>query len=307
MTVTGYGYLGLMGIGEEATYGTEVAAQFRVPFISSTLDDDQALVSDVSLQGRPGMPPPDHGSISAKGNIIAMMRYNNNNLLLKHCLGQHVGGVYDLHTPREGLGLTIPIDKQVSIWTFLGGKVSQWELDSSIARVSQTATMVCQKLVRNTGINNLAHLQSLADPSLNLLHRQLSFQMGPQTGTLSVADAWDISVLKFVMARHVDELFTNSLYMHEPLDNAYPTATLSITLPHYQTDQFKQWEQDGVLLHARAIWSNGTSTFELAMSSLSVSNAPVPTSGPGLLSQVVTLQGADDGDPAHPMVRCTAT
>lgn len=291
---TGFGYLNILGIGEESTYGTEVAATQRAPLLSTDLDDQLQLYSDETLQGRAAMRPPDAGHIIVAGSVSTRLRYTLANLLLKHGLGALAAGRYTLASTRENLGLTLAVDKGVSPVAYLGCKVSDLTLTSELERVMLDATIRGRSVVRPSTTNTAAVLAALANSDTNVLHRHMNFRLGDLADALASGDEVGVTSLTWAVTRPVDETYTNQgQTIVQPLDNGFPEMSLEIVVPRHTTDQYKTWQNAGTALQARAFWQSGARSIELLLMSLFIQDAPVPTPGAELLSTTVTLMATE--------------
>jgi len=276
-------------------YGVEATATQRLPMISETLDDVQALNRDVSLQGRGFERPPDPGTIGVQGDVACYLRYTPRKLLLKQFFGLYASGKYTLSPQRKGKGLTLAVNEQISVKTAIGCKVSQIVLASSLTDVRLTATIIGQTLIRNSSKNTLAVLQQLADSDRNLLHRHLTFLIGDQVNALNTTDdhTFRPGTYTLTMAMPHDQVFIDSPYADEPLDNGFPTYTLAIAVPRHLTDVFKTWQAANTGLQAQATWTNGTNTLVVLLQSLNLQTAPITTPGPGVRAITLTLHASE--------------
>jgi hypothetical protein len=239
--------------------------------------------------------PPDPGTVAVGGDVVAQMRYTRNNLWLKHLLGSFTNGQYKLADTREGMGLSIAVDKQVSPWGISGGKLSQVVIASAIDRVTLTATIVARHIERPSTVNSFAVLRALPySADTNVLQRHLTFWLGDLQNALNVGDVWHPTGLTVTLARPVDQVFTDEgPEIIEPLDSGFPTFTMAFPLARHMSDQFKDWQAGHTPLQARAYWTNGPHSLEIIFPSLHLQTAPTPTTGPGPLGTTVTLHASE--------------
>lgn len=276
------------------TYGTEVRVTQRVPLLSTTVDDVQVLNRSVALEGRAFERPPDAGIVNVTGDVVAQLRYGENNLLLKHLMGSLVGKQYRFTPTRLGMGLTMAVDKQVSPWGIYGTKLSQLVLASTIERVTLTATTVGQNIVRPSLLNTQAVLRALENSDANVLHRHLVLYIGDLVDALSGSDRFRPTALTVTMQRPVDTVHVDAQEMIEPAENGVPTFSLVMPLARHMTDQFKTWQKNNTALQARAYWTNGVHGIEILLGSIHVQTDPIPTAGPGPLVNTVTFHVSED-------------
>jgi hypothetical protein len=289
------GYRVIMGLGDESAWGTEAVATQRVPLISTTLDGNPALLRSVTLEGRYAERPPDQGNIVTGGDLVEQLRYSLGNLLLKHTFGSLVSGVYTLGS-RRGLGLTIAVDKQISVSTFTGGKIGQFVLASTLERVSATYTVQARQDNRASVLNTQAVLQALEDCNDNVLHRHLNWRVGTQAAALTSLNEVAVPSWTWTLARPIDQVFTNEGQSEiEAADNGFPTCTIAFPTARHISNQWKDWQDAFTPLQARAFFTDPASArrFEILFPSVYIQSDPVPVAGPGVLTDTITLHATE--------------
>lgn len=268
--VTAHGFQGVMGVAEEATLGTPLAATQKVPFRSESFKSQFNHVQDSSLAGPAARPISQQGTRIAEGGLEFHLRYTLSNLILKHFFGQldidtPAAGTntYSLIPALDGLGLTLAIDKQVAVWEHTGVKLSDMTISGS---PTDGVIISADGFFINTDyasvINTTASLAALTQPGPIGLYQDMTFWIGDQVDALSSADAFCPSSFELNINRGLSPTEVNKTDRLEALENAFRETQLTIEIPRYDTDSqvFLDWHNNHTQLQALITMSDGTNS-----------------------------------------------
>ena len=267
---TAHGFQGIMGVGEEVTVGTPVAATQKVPFRSESFKSQHNHVMDSSLAGPAARPISQQGTRIAEGGVEFHLRYTLQELILKHFFGQ-----LDLDTPSVGINtyslipaidetsLTVAIDKNVAVWENAGVKLGDFTLSGSPTDgviISAEGFFVDTDFA--SVLNTTASLEALAQPGPIGLYQDMTFWIGDLADALSSADAYCPSSFELSINRQLAATEVNKYDRLEALENGFRETTLTIEIPRYDTasQQFITWHRDHEQLQAIITMSDGVNT-----------------------------------------------
>jgi hypothetical protein len=281
---TGRGYAGLLGVGSESTWGTEVVATQRVPFLSESITDVFTMIQDESLEGKQARRYADQGPEDLAGTIDSNFRYTNSQLLLSAFFGQLTAGKYTMLETTESVSRTLAIEKVVSVHTYTGVKVNQITIAGTPTdRVTIAYDVIAKDAIRTSVTNTSGVLSALTDTAENILFTELNFRIGDLVDALVVGDEMGISAFELMVNRNLDQVHTNqSRLVIEPLENGRREGTFKITIPRYQAQTFLGWKDSHTKLQARLNFTNGTNTKEILLPEMLITSVDPLVSGPEL-------------------------
>lgn len=296
---TSHGFQGVMGVGEESTVGTPVAATQKVPFRSESLKDQHNHVLDSSLAGPAARPISQQGTKIAEGGIEFHLRYTLQQLILKHFFGlleidtPSVGiNTYSLIPAIDGLSLTVAIDKQVKVWEHAGVKLSDFSISGNPTDgVIVSADGFFVDTDYESVLNTTASLAALAQPGPIGLYQDMTFWIGDLADALSASDAYCPSSFELSINRGLEPTEVNKYDRLEALENAFRETQLTIEIPRYDTgaQQFITWHENHTQLQAIITMSDGTNDKTIYIPNMLLMSFDAEMSGPEFPTIPVTF------------------
>jgi hypothetical protein len=294
---TARGFQQIMGLKAETTLGTAVAVNYKVPFVSDTFDQQFTHIQNAALVGS-GAPLNSIQSVRhVPGGFTAYLTYDLIHPVLKHFFGNYtpVAGAgderYVMQETLDGLGLTVAINKQVSVHEYAGFKVGEFTLTGTPAdgiRYSVAGMATARSL--SSVLNTSGVLAALAEPATSARFTDLTLRIGDLADALAAGDNTPVSGFSLSINRNLQQDEVNSNTLLEALESNFRQGTLTLNVPRYTTDQWKTWHDNHTVLQAELAFDNGTDPYKkVRLAQLQVVSAPTPTSGPGLLPITVTL------------------
>ena len=296
---TAHGFQGVMGVQEEVTVGTPLAAVQKIPYRSESLKSQNNHVMDSSLAGPAARPISQQGTKIAEGGFEFHLRYTLQHLVLKHFFGQ-----LDLDTPSsgintyslipaiDGLSLTVAIDKQVAVWEHAGFKASELVISGSptdgvIASVDGFFVSTDYASI----INTTASLAALAQPSPIGLYQDVTIRIGDQLDALDSSDEYCPSSFEISINRGLSPTEVNKYDRLEALENAFRETTFTIEIPRYDdtSQQFITWHDDHTQLQAEIIMSDGVNSKTFRIPNMLVMEFDAEMSGPEFVTIPVSF------------------
>jgi hypothetical protein len=226
---------------------------------------------------------------------VAYWNYDVRQPLLEQFFGTWTDGdpnedFYTMDDIIDGKGLTVAINKGVSVHEFAGVKVGSWTLSGSPAdAVRWSADVFAQSRSLTSVTNTSAVLAALGEPGDPMQFHDLTLRIGDQANDLASGDDVDVENFSLQINRNMIQKQVNSTTLLEARENAFQDGTLTIQLPLYDSDQFITWHANHTPLQASLIFSAGGNTKYINLPQLLVVQANPVFSGPELVGYSVPL------------------
>lgn len=290
---TGYGFQGICGVGKEGTWGTPVVATQKIPIISSAFTRSFSQVMSHALIGVHGRSMSGRGAAAVAGTLMTHLTYGARLFLLERFFGTFTDNAsppdeYGLDPTTEGVGLTIAVQRGVSVLEVAGFKPNVFTLSGSNADGFHAGfTGMFKSTSISSATNTTTVLNALADPSKHCLYEELTLQIGAIGGALT---AFSPDTMSLTLNRNQVNATVNAYDPLEPLENDFLEGTLQVVLPRHTTDQFITWHQTYVPLMAIISISDGVNTKEFRINRMIIPTDPSPqVDGPALLKSTINF------------------
>lgn len=292
---TGIGYQTISGVGAESTVGTGVLATQRVRNLEFTPDEVYARLFDNSLSGTVGQVSPELGMRDISGGWKAYLTYTTSHVLLSHFFGTFASSAYTFLDSLVGKSLTWAIDKQVSIWEFLGVKINQLVLEFGAEGAMLSGTLIAQDVKYSSTTNTSATLAALVpnvDPRCKLAP-DLDVRLGVASATLGSGQSIKCISGKITLTRPMAETHTSGTRsIIEPAPDNFLQGTIELVLSRYDTNQYMTWRTGNTRLACQLIFTEeaalGSHTQTWTIPNLTLDTSPTPVSGPGFIPLTLT-------------------
>jgi hypothetical protein len=293
-----HGFSSIMGVAEEVTLGTPLAATQKVCYIEESLDETINEILDNSICGTAARGIGSPGTKIIEGGFSFPLRVDDSNLILKLFFGvlsidtPGAGtNTYELQNSIDGQSLTVAIDKTVSVFEFAGYKSSSLTISSNpgdgvVVAVEGFAKSLDLASVLNTSVT----LAALAEPGVFFTHAQTVVRIADLVDALAPGDAFEVSDWSVELNRGLEAVEVNSTDRTEALENAFRESTFTITIPQYQSDFFIDAHQAHTSLQADITMTNGANVTTIRMPLLIVTDYDANISGPEFVPHEVTMQ-----------------
>jgi hypothetical protein len=292
---TGRGFPAIMGIGAETTWGTVVAATAKLPFISETLVDGFNHIQNVALLGQAARARPLQGARESGGAVVGYWNYDLAQPLLTHFFGQHTVAVgddhYDMQDTIDDKGLTLAIDKQVSVHEFAGFKVSELQISGTPTDgVRWQATGVAKSRSLTSVTNTSVTLAALSEPGTPMVFHELVLRVGDLADALASGDNVEhLGGFTLTINRNLESAPINSQQLEEALENNFRDATLVLNVTRYDTDQWINWQTNHTTLQATLTFTRSSAYKIIQLPQLLVTSCPTNVGGPGMIPATINL------------------
>lgn len=291
---TGAGYRGILGVGVESVWGTEVAASQRVPYRGNPLSAEYARLADQALEGRGAMRVSDQGMVDVANSIPTTWRYTTTQRLLEQFFGDLTSGTYGMQETNDGISVTLAEQKTVSVWAWTGCKVSQIVIAGTPDdQVMVTYDVIAQDETQASAQNTTNSLAALTDIDAPILLTDLNFRIGPLGAALDGDDEYGVAGFTVTVQRPQAITHNNQARtILEPVDSGRRVCTLALDIPRYTTNQWQTWKNNNTTLQARLYFTDGSNTKEILLPEIKLLTVSNPTDGPELLTTPVTAECA---------------
>lgn len=311
-----HGFQSIMGVGAESTIGTPVAATEKVCFLSEDLTEQFEEILDDSLCGTPARSIGQQGTQIVEGGFEYHWRYELAQAILTHFFGTLsvdtpvVGtNTYSLDPNIDGDGITVAIDKQVSVWEFAGYKVNELVITGNPTdgiQISVDGFAIDLDLA--SILNTPATLAALGDPGAFMVFQDLTFRIGDLVDALaSPTDDFSISEFSITLTRNLEPTPVNSQQRLEAVENDFRGAELTFTIPRYNDNFFVSAHQNHTPLQCDIAVTDGTNTKTILMPKLIVLEANASVDGAGFVTHEVTAQIIPDPEAANAFITLADT
>lgn len=316
--------------GREFICALKKAAAWHTP-VACGADDGLLILSDgikVSVDqelddsaGQPWITEADPGEMNVSGNQDAYMRYEGFDTALALIMG--IAGVpsqvdattaysnsYKLSSKIDTLFATLAMKKLTNvIWEFPSVKLHGFKLSGEMNKpLKIILDLIADKLDRASLINTAATMANVTMPDKKdriLMNKNAVFRLNDQADiALAAGDQIFPSSFELIFNRPMDAEATGGQDgVDEPADNGFPTATLNLKFPRYNTANnafFDDWEaytskKMDITFTGKEIETGQNYMFRILLPHLKIDNPEAAMSGPGKIpfSMSCNLLGAD--------------
>jgi len=297
--VIAHGFSSIMGVAEEVTLGTPLAATQKICYIEESLDETINEILDNSLCGTAARSIGTPGTKIIEGGFSFPLRVDLADLVIKRFFG-----VLSIDTPSAGTNtfelqneidseaLTVAVDKQVSVFEFAGWKPSTFTVTGNPADgIIIAVDGFAKSLDLSSVLNTSSSLAALADPGGFYTFAQAVVRIGDLVDVLaSPGDNFEMSDFTIELDRGLEAVEVNSNDRTEALENAFRESTFTITIPQYCSDFFIDAHQAHTSLQCDITLTNGANTKTFRMPKLIVTDYTANVTGPEFVTHEVVMQ-----------------
>ena len=297
--VVAHGFSSIMGVGEEVTLGTPLAATQKICYLEESLDETINEILDNSLCGTAARSIGTPGTKILEGGFSFPLRVDLADLVIKRFFGvlsidTPSAGIntFELQNEIDGEALTVAIDKQVAVFEFAGWKPSTFTItgnptDGIVIAVDGFAKSLDLASVLNT----TASLAALTEPGSFYTFAQAVIRVGDLADALaSPGDDFLPSDLSIELNRNLDAVEVNSTDRTEALENAFRESTFTFTIPQYSSNFFIDAHQAHTSLQCDITLTNGSNTKTVRMPKLIVIDYTANITGPEFVTHEIIMQ-----------------
>jgi hypothetical protein len=297
---TGRGFQSILAVKAETAWGTVIAADTKLPFISEDFTETFAHLPNEMLTGAGARARAFQGARTVQGGFVAYWTYALAQPLLKAFFGLHTVNAsaddsYDMQETLDNDSMTVAIEKSVSVHEYAGFKVNELMLSGSPTdgvRIAANGFAKSRSLASVT--NTTATLAALADPANYIQMHQLVLRLADCADALAGGDAISVASFELSLTRNLEPALVNSQLPLEALENGRREGTLTLEIPRYTADTFLTWHSSHTLLQCDMVFTSGALVKTIRMPQLTVVSVPANISGPGLVPLTVTLALANN-------------
>lgn len=323
----GLGWQCIMGIKKEATYGTAVACDKVLPFITEGIGEDIGFSKDESIGlGVAGANSYLRGTKEYNGDLVCNGRYGDTDYLLAAGMGA-VGTPAQVDTSdfytndytlnsRVNTSWTMAIDKSVAVHEYAGCKVDKIVIAGTPGGpCTITYTLSARSMVNDSSTNTSGTLGALTplnapvimfEDSCNLVASTGYVRIGDCSDALASGDELEISSFELTLENNLRTgKFANCGIIDEPLREALRTVTLKVGMVKYTSDQYRTWLlantslQADILFYDQVAGEDEPYKFQIKVGNMQVTEYPTPVEGQGVIEPTVTF-GCSRADEANP-------
>ena len=311
--------------GREVRIGLKKSAAWRTPVECGA--DDGLLVLSESLKvtrslelddsaGQAWTQDADAGPISAAGTLTAYMRYEGLDVALALLCGQAgaptLVGMSDAYTNSykltsniDGLFATLAMLKLSNkVWEFPSAKIHGFKLSADANKpLKITLDVIADTLNRASAINTAATMANVTIPDKSnriLMNKNAIFRINDQ-GDPALDAANQINPTKFDLSFKrpmAADGVAGSEGVDEPSDNGFPTCSLSMSFPRYDSQNdayFDDWNADtpkkmDIIFTGKVIEAGFNYYFKLSFPHVRIENPEAGVSGAGKIPMSLKLQ-----------------
>lgn len=294
----GQGFEGILGIRKEATYGTVLAVNEAIPFVSESFGNEVEKHADEVLRGKAGVGTSIAGNKSYPFSIPCKLTYEDLDLLIAIVLGGAGtpgvnGALYDnTYSLAEDLDYSFiaAAYKGVSVWEYLGCKIDTMKisgeankpLDFEIGGVAKSFSL--SSATNTSGV--LTGLDT-EDAAAKIMFSDLEFKIAAQVDILSGEaekgiGSFDLSLTNTLA---MDQFDNQAKTILEPERNGVREVKFSFKVPRYEADTYLDWRDADTALHAYLKFTSGNYLFDIHIPDFKIDKADAAIGGPGLIEQ----------------------
>ena len=299
MTI-GKGFEGILGVKKEATWGTPVAVNEDIPFVSESFGREIEKHADEVLRGKAGAGASIAGNKTFPFTVPCKLTYEDLDLLIAIAMGaagtpSANGGLYDnTYSLAENLAyaFTAAVYKGVSVWEYAGCKIDTMKISGEANKpLDIEFGGVSKDLDLDSATNTSGVLTGLdtEDAASKIMFSDLEFKIAAQTNALSGESEKGIKSFELSLANNMalDHFDNTGLVILEPQRNGFREVKLTFAVPRYEADTYLDWRDADTALHAYLKFTSGNYLFDIHLPKLKIDKAEAPVGGPGLIEQSI--------------------
>ena len=296
----GRGFEGILGVKKEAGYGTAIAVNKAIPFVSETFGLDIEKHVDEVLRGKAGAGATIAGNKKYSFSVPCKLTYGDLDLLIAVALGAAAtptvnGSLYDgLYSPAENLGysITMAIYKGVSVWEFAGCKIDTLKISGEANKpLDIELGGVGKNFSLTSAVNTAGVLTGLSteDVAAKIMFSDLEFKIAAQASGLSGVSALGIGAFDVDINNHLalDQFDNRAKTILEPQRDGFREVKFNFSVPRYEADTYLNWRDADTALHAWLKFTSGSYKFDIHLPKFKVDKVDAPIGGPGLIQQKI--------------------
>lgn len=296
----GKGFEGILGVKKESIYGTVVAVDEAIPFVSEAFGNDIEKHVDEVLRGKAGAGASIAGNKRYPFTIPCKLTYEDLDLLIAIAMGaagspSPNGDLYDnTYSLAENLAysFTAAVYKAVSVWEFAGCKIDTMKISGEANKpLNIEFGGAAQALSLDSATNTSVVLTGLdtEDAAAKIMMSDLEFKIAAQDNELSGQSELGISSFDLTLNNKMalDQFDNRAQTILEPQRNGFREVKLNFKVPRYEADTYLDWRDADTALHAWLKFTSGNYKFDIHFPKLKVDKAEAPVSGPGLIEQAI--------------------
>jgi Phage tail tube protein len=297
---TGRGFQSILAVKAESAWGTAVACDAKLPFISEDLTETFSHLPNEMLTGAGARARSFQGARAVQGGFVAYWTYALAQPVLKAFFGLHTVNAsaddsYDMQETLDNDSMTVAIEKSVSVHEYAGFKINELMLSGSPTdgvRIAANGFAKSRSISSSTNTTNT--LAALADPTNFVQFYNLVLRIGDTVDALAGGDAISVASFELSLTRNLEPALVNSQLPLEALENGRRESTLTLEIPRYTADTFLSWHASHTLLQCDMVFTSSALVKTIRMPQLTVVSVPANISGPGLVPLTVTLALANN-------------
>jgi hypothetical protein len=299
MTI-GKGFEGILGVKKEATWGTVVAVNEAIPFVSESFGREIEKHADEVLRGKAGAGASIAGNKTFPFTVPCKLTYEDLDLLIAIAMGAAGTPVinedlYDnTYSLAENLSyfFTAAVYKGVSVWEYAGCKIDTMKISGEANKPLDIEFGGASKnLDLDSTTNTSAVLTALTteDAASKIMFSDLEFKIAAQASALAGESEKGIKSFELNLANNMalDQFDNTAKLILEPQRNGFREIKLTFTVPRYEADTYLDWRDNDTALHAQLKFSSGNYLFDIHLPKIKVDKADAPVGGPGLIEQSI--------------------
>lgn len=198
---------------------------------------------------------------------------------------------YIMAKSSRGLSSSLAVDKGPRVHQHVGIKTTSVAIASKPKEGVTISYEVLARTEQMTASTNAAQLAALPVQRGLLIHSDLTVLLGPQTMPLTAGDAVEVSSVEWKLARPMDQLLVSGTDLStEPRESDERDCTLTLAVPRYLADTYKNYALNKTPLQAKLQWTDGSKFRSLLLPNGRImGNVEIPTDGVKAYSQAVTI------------------
>lgn len=296
----GKGFEGILGVKKEAAYGTAIAVNEAIPFVSESFGNEIEKHIDEVLRGKAGAGATIAGNKMFPFTIPCKLTYEDCDLLVAIMMGAAGtpsvnGALYDnTYSLAENLAYsyTAAVYKGVSVWEFAGNKVNTWKISGEANKPLDVEFGGAAKILDlSSALNTSGVLTALdtEDAASKIMFSDLEFKIAAQASALSGETEKGIGSfdLSGDNKMALDQFDNRAQTILEPQRNGIREIKLNFSVPRYEADTYLDWRDADTALHAYLKFVSGSYLWDIHLPKIKIDKAEALTSGPGLIEQKI--------------------
>lgn len=254
---TGIGALIKAGVIAESTWGTVLEVTELLPLLGGEdLDSFYEHLKSNALTGSAAQRIPAQGMRTTQGKLPIQLRYSASYAFFLHFFGTDnatpIPDQYELDDSIEGNGLTVAVDKAVSVWDAYGVKASKLTFSVDDGKIIYTADVTAKGMNEVSTATTSGELAALTNTDDDVLFSELAFRIG-DTANILASPTDDVVIKDFTLSIDRKHDYVHGSGSREPLEQLmsdWREAELKFTVSRYTTNQYRTWQNAQTPLQA---------------------------------------------------------